>query len=104
MKTVAFLLCLLCASFVWGQSVVGMSGMSAEPQIPQFYSHPQHASQVAMASEQRILETSVPVVEHGLRPLWEVASVPQAIPLGDVARALRQDHTAAKKATRVWTN
>ncbi len=104
MRTLVFLLCLFCSSLVWGQSTVGMAGLSAQAQVPQFYSHEQHASQAGMATEQRVLERSMAVVEHGLKPLWEVAPVSQVAPLGDIARALRQEHQAARKAARVWTN
>ncbi len=104
MKTLAFLSLVFCASLVWGQSAVGGGALSAEPQVPQFYSHPQHASQRGMAMEQRVLESSTAIVEHGVMPLWEVASLAPAVPLGDIARALRQEHEATRKAERTWTN
>src|SRR5438309_2512634 len=48
MKTLLVVLCLLCASVAWGQATAGTSALIAEPQITQFYSHPQHASQTGM--------------------------------------------------------
>lgn len=104
MKTLMFLFCILCASVVWGQSTLSASGLSAEPQPTQFQSHPQHASQIGMGAEQRILERSQNVVAHGARPLWEFAPVSHEIPLGDIARALRQEHESARKAEYVLNN
>jgi len=39
---------------------------------------------------------------QGERPLWEFGPVSQPIPLGDIARAFRKEHAAAKKAQRVF--
>jgi hypothetical protein len=104
MKTLMFVLCFLCASVAWGQAAVGASALSAEPQMTQFYSHPKHAEQVGMGTEQRVLERSSSISAHGLLPLWEVAQVKESVPLGDIARALRQEHETAKKAVKVVTN
>ena len=69
MKTLLFLLFILCASVAWGQSSVGQSGLSCEPQVIEFRSHPQHASQIGMGAEQRVLEHSQNVMAHGERPV-----------------------------------
>jgi hypothetical protein len=104
MKTLLFLLCILCASVAWGQSTLGQSGLSSEPQVIEFHSHVQHASQIGMGTEHRVLEHSQNVMAHGQRPLWEFASLSQEVPLGDIARALRQEHELARKAARVISN
>ncbi len=97
MKTTWFLLCFLCATAALGQSFAA-SALSNEPQPLQMISHPAHASQHAMAPEQNLLDNSSYVYAQGERPLWEVAPVSHATPLGDVARILRKEHATAKKA------
>lgn len=100
MKTTLFLLCLACATVALGQS----AGLSNQAQPLQMASHDSRALQHAMAPEQNLLETSTYAYAQGERPLWEVAPVTVAIPLGDVARVVRQEHAKAKKATIVWNN
>jgi hypothetical protein len=97
MKTTLFLLCLLCATAALGQSFAP-GALNNEIQPLQMMSHPAHASQHAMLPEQSLLDGSTYAYEQGERPLWEFAPVSHAIPLGDVARILRQEHLAAKKA------
>jgi hypothetical protein len=57
-----------------------------------------------MAPTQDLLGRFAYVYARGERPLWEVAPVSQAVPLGDVARMLRKEHATAKKADVVWEN
>lgn len=57
-----------------------------------------------MGQAQDIMETSINVQAHGVRPLWEVAKPAYVTPLGDSARLLKQEHMSAKKAEIVWTN
>jgi hypothetical protein len=98
MKTTWFLLCFLCATAALGQSFVA-SAVNNEAQPLQMTSHPAHASQHAMAAEQNLLDNSGYVYAQGEMPLWEVAlPVSRTTPLGDVARILRQEHAATKKA------
>jgi hypothetical protein len=104
MKTTLFVLCLFCATAVWGQSAVGASSLSYEPVVSWAPSHAQHASQQPMAHGQNLLESSGFNYARGERPLWEVAPLTVHVPLGDTARVLRKEHAAAQKATRVWTN
>ena len=104
MKITLFLMCFLCATAAFGQSVAGTAGLSAQPQIVEFYSHPQHAAQLPMALEQNLLITSGFTHAHGERPLWEAAPDSYATPLGDVARFLKKEHATAKKADIVWVN
>ena len=63
-----------------------------------------HISHQAMAEEQSLLQPSAYTHAQGARPLWEVAKLPDAIPLGDVARALREEHTVVRKSEVVWVN
>ena len=104
MKTTLFLFCLFCAGAAFGQSAAGYGALSNEPQVIQMPSHPQHATQRPMASEQSLLENSAPLYAHGQRPLWDFAMLVEPIPLGDAARALRKQREAAKKARIFWQN
>jgi hypothetical protein len=98
MKITLFLLCFLAATAALGQQSLATSALNNEAQPLQMVSHPARASQHAMATEQSLLDNSGYVYAQGERPLWEVAPVTVAIPLGDVARMLRQEHLTAKKA------
>jgi hypothetical protein len=100
MKIALCVLGILCfAGVAFGQagSAIG-SGISAEPVVYEFRSHEGHAAQ------QDIMEQSMNVQAHGVRPLWEVATPAYVTPLGDSARLLRQEHMSAKKAEIVWNN
>jgi hypothetical protein len=64
----------------------------------QMVSHPEHAMQQAMAQEQSLLEHSNYFYAQGERPLWEIQPLAHHVPLGDIARMLKQEHATAKKA------
>jgi hypothetical protein len=98
MKTAILVLCCFCATVAFGQA----GAMSNEPQVITLPSHPLHASQHDMAMHENLLGNSGPDFARGVRPLWEVAPEVSAVPLGDVARALRKEHAKAKKAVVVW--
>jgi len=99
MKTTLFALFLLCAIAALGQSA---GFLSNQPQLFQIPSHPLRASQRPMQQEQTLLITSNNVYGRGERPLWEFATQAHAeIPLGDVARLLRNQHAIARKAMKV---
>jgi hypothetical protein len=106
MKITIVILCFVCFStLAVGQvSILGAVGMSAQPQPLQFYSNPQHATHHPMGQEQSLLQPTAYSHAQGERPLWEVAKLPAATPLGDVARALREEHMAVKKSEVVWVN
>src|SRR5438876_12448866 len=104
MRTTLFVFCLFCATGVWGQSAVGGSALSYEPVVSWAPSHAQHASQQAMAQGHNRLEASGFNYARGEKRLWEVEPQRTPRPLGDAASALRQEHAAAEKATRVWAN
>jgi hypothetical protein len=106
MKITLCVLGILCfAGVAFGQagSAIG-SGISAEPVVYEFRSHEGHATQQSMGQQQNIMEQSMNVQAHGVRPLWEVATPAYVTPLGDSARLLRQEHMSAKKADIVWNN
>jgi hypothetical protein len=96
MKTTLFVLCLLCATAALGQTAGGV--MSAEPQVFHPPDHAQRAASQSMAAEQNLRENVAYTSAQGEKPLWEVMPAKHEVPLGDVARALRKDHLAAKKA------
>jgi hypothetical protein len=100
MKTTLFALLFLCATAAFGQSVG--AAVSNEPQPIQMPSHEQHASQQALQAEQSLLITSYSNSSaRGERPLWEAGAKPPAeVPLGDVARRLRNQHATARKAVK----
>jgi hypothetical protein len=96
MKTTLFVLCLLCATAAFGQSVGGV--MSAEPQVFHPPDHALRAYQQALAPEQNLLEGANYTYAQGERPLWEVQPAARVVPLGDIARMLKKEHETAKKA------
>jgi hypothetical protein len=104
MKKAIFLVFLFCSSGALAQTVVGTSVISGTPTPITMASHPQHASLQPLAPEQSILQTGSYTSAHGERPLWEVAPPQPTVPLADIARALRKQHSAARKATRVFEN
>lgn len=104
MKTALFVLCLLCTTAALGQSAASYSTLNSEPQMVEFFSHPQHAARQPMAQEQNLQGSPGYFYARGERPLWEVAEESPAMALGDIARILRKEHAAAKKADVVWQN
>jgi hypothetical protein len=105
MKITFCVLGILCfAGMAFGQAATTANGLSAEPIIYEFQTHVGHAAQQGMGQAQDIMETSINVQAHGVRPLWEVAKPAYVAPLADSARMLRQEHMSAKKAEIVWTN
>ena len=99
MKTTLFALFVLYATAALGQAA---NYLSNEPQPIQMPHHTLRASQHPMQQEQTLLITSNNAYGRGERPLWEFAAkAPAEIPLGDVARLLRNQHASARKATKV---
>ena len=101
MKTACLVLFLLCTALVFGQTA---SVISSEPVVYSVPSHPQHAEAKAMAEEKTLLVSSGQTQGHGSRPLWELMPPKQEVSLGDVARAMKQEHTTARKSSAVWVN
>jgi hypothetical protein len=105
MKTTIFALFLLAsASVAFGQASAAASALSNQPVVIQVPSHPQHAIYKELGHEQSLIEKSAYTFAHGERPLWEVAPVSEEVPLGDIARALREEHMKAPRAEFVKEN
>jgi|SRR5450432_3984034 hypothetical protein len=104
MKIGVLVLCFFCAATAFGQASGVVSAMSSQPQVIEFTSHTEFATQHAMGNEQNLLETEGYTWAQGERPLWEVAPASHPTPLGDSARMLKKEHTATKKADIVWSN
>ena len=100
MKTTLIVLCVLCATAAFGQSGSGTAVLSNIPQMVQFTSNPQHASYQALPDPQNVLTTGGYLYAQGERPLWEMMPEKHETPLGDVARAFRQEHLSARKAIK----
>ncbi len=104
MKTTIVLLVVLCGTAAFGQSIAaGVTGPSMQD-IFQPTIHPQRAAVQSMGKEENLLQGSTGVyIEHGERPLWEVAPPEKAeVPLGDIARAYRKERETGKKAQLVF--
>jgi hypothetical protein len=88
--------------FVAGACFGQAGAISSEPQPIQVPSHPMHAAQHSMASEQSLVGGGTYAYAQGERPLWEFGPVSQPVPLGDIARAVRKEKQTAKKAEFVF--
>jgi hypothetical protein len=97
MKITLSLLFLLVTASAFGQ-VAGV--ISSEAHMTQIPDHPQHAEQHALACEHSLVGGGAITYAQGERPLWEFGPVTQQppTPLGDVARAVRKEKLALKKA------
>jgi hypothetical protein len=103
MKTLVVMLGFLAGSAAMAQ--IGGGVLSSEPTVIGFNSHNAHASQQGMGELQAVMERGAPLIAQGERPVWEVAPPkPTAVPLGDIARMLKKERLAAKKAATVWEN
>lgn len=92
------LLCFL-TSAAFGQAAA--SALSSQPMVIQIPSHPSHASQRLLQPEQSLLFTSPYASARGERPLWEFSKPVVEVPLGDIARLFREQHTTVKKAAKI---
>lgn len=95
MKITLFALFLLVAASAFGQAIGGVSSEAHMTQIPD---HPQHADQHALAVEHSLVGGGSVSYARGERPLWEFGPGSPPVPLGDVARAVRKEKLAVKKA------
>ena len=104
MKYIRAVCLLIVLGSVGAAAQIG-GALSSEPQVYTVPSHPQHAMRQPLADEKTLLDSSPFVSAKGERPLWEVPQqVTYVMPLGDVARLLRKEHEAAKKAVLVKEN
>ncbi|MGA7906750.1 MAG: hypothetical protein WCA16_05015 [Candidatus Sulfotelmatobacter sp.] len=88
-------------------SAVGQTSAPVLPNTPAMMimsEHPLHASQHDMASEQSLFGSNPYTYAQGEQPLWQFATEKHVTPLGDVARLLRKEHEAARKAEVIWEN
>jgi hypothetical protein len=90
---------ILCATSAFSQNI-----LSSEVQPLQFASHPQHASQHAMAQESSLFGNSPYTYAKGEVPLAELGSPIYFVPLGDLARAAKKEHAHDRKAEKVFEN
>ena len=100
-NTLLVVMMVFVGSACFGQAAAVMSSQSQAIQVP---SHPMHADQHSMASEQSLVGGGPGTYSYaqGERPLWEFGPVSQPVPLGDVARAARKEKLSAKKAEFVF--
>jgi hypothetical protein len=85
------------------QAQVG--GSSVQPAYGPTYQvadHPQHASQHDLRPEQSLLGGGGVTVAQGERPMSDFPTYKRETPLGDVARAYREEHAKAEKALIHW--
>lgn len=102
MKTALLAICILGASAAFGQTAT--QGVSSQAHVYVFESHAEHASRQPLALTQNLNGGEILVYAQGEVPLWEVVRPVHEVPLGDAARALRQEHETAKKAVKSWQN
>jgi hypothetical protein len=97
MKITFCMLFFLATASAFGQAVGAISSEAHMTQIPD---HPQHAEQHALACEHSLVGGGSISYAQGERPLWEFGPPSQEPPpaLGDVARAVRKEKLAVKKA------
>jgi len=97
MKITLSILFFLVTASAFGQAV---SAISSEAHMTQMPDHPQHAEQHALACEHSLVGGGSVSYAQGERPLWEFGPDSQEPPasLGDVARVVRKEKLAVKKA------
>jgi hypothetical protein len=93
MKLTLIAFFVFCASSAFGQALLNSNSQPLE-----FGDHVARASQHDLASPSNLLQDSAYSYAQGERPLWEFGPTSQPVPLGDVARAYREQHALAKKA------
>jgi hypothetical protein len=97
----------IAAAFVFcmfSMSAHAQTGMVLQntPQPLAMADHVQHAVQHAMAQESSLLNNWTYTYAQGEVPLAEVGTLPPQVPLGDVARAYREEHAKAPKAVLTY--
>jgi hypothetical protein len=106
MKTKLFVL-FIPAVFIFCSTAHAQSGvgtLSNQPVVLEFPEHVEHADVHPMATEHPLVGQGPNAYSYaqGERPLWEFGPVTEPVPLGDVARAYRQQKLTAKKAEIVF--
>src|SRR5262249_27569912 len=85
MKTTIVVLFLLVAATAFGQASAPAMGNTIN-----FPDHALHAEMHNLGSEQSLVGGGEITYAQGERPLWEFGPFSQPVPLGDIARAYRQ--------------
>jgi hypothetical protein len=102
MKITLLALLILCTAAAFGQTAGSLSSQVQTINIPE---HVQHADRHDLAQERPLVGggSETYTYAQGERPLWEFGPMlPPPTPLGDVARAVRKEKLAAKKAEIVF--
>jgi hypothetical protein len=96
MKITLFALLILCTAAAFGQTA---GSISSQPQMVNIPEHVQHADRHDLAPERPLVGGDSYTYAQGERPLWEFGPMlPPPTPLGDVARSVRKEKLAARKA------
>jgi hypothetical protein len=99
MKTIILALLILCTAAAFGQTAGSISSQVSTISIPE---HVLHADHHDLAQERPLVgggSSETYTYATGERPLWEFGPMlPPPTPLGDVARSVRKEKLAAKKA------
>ena len=105
MKSCIFLfaLCILGSVGAAGQTISGYL-LNGQPQMLVMAEHPQHASQTPLAQDQDLRERATYIYAQGERPGWEFMPDPPFVPIADLARIFRDEHSRAKKAVVIRNN
>ena len=104
MKILLVVSCLLLTTAAFGQAAAGAYVMDNQARMVAVPSHPETASAQPMGASLNLLGSTGYASAHGERPLWEVATKKPEVPLGDIARTLRKEKEATKRATLVREN
>ena len=104
MKTLFVISFLLATTAAFGQSAAGVSTFDNEAHPLMVQTHPQTATAQPLGASRNLLGTNTYSSARGERPLWEVTTAKAEVPLGDIARNLRKEKFAAKKATWIHEN
>ena len=95
-----FAFCILSSAMAFAQFAGHVDSQAHPLVIP---SHEQHASEGSLSPQRDLFVRTATAIAQGERPLWEFAKPAEKteMPLGDVARLYRQQHSGAKKAVKV---
>lgn len=101
MKTTLLVLIIFCAAAAFSQTAPVISNQVNVVRLPE---HPQEAQLHPMGIERSLVGGASDTYSyaHGEIPLWEFGPVSAPVPLGDVARAFRQEKLTTKKAQLVF--
>lgn len=101
MKTTLLVLVIFSAAAAISQTAPVIPNQVSVMRLPD---HPQEAQLHPLGTERSLLGGASATYSYGQgeRPLWEFGPAAEPVPLGDVARAYRQEKPAARKAQVVF--